>query len=123
MSSLFGLGGGAAAAGTVNPAKLAAAEAELDMVTDMFNRYVLIVFESNHEERSNASRLVEGCYKKCINTSYSEGDVNKGEALCLDRCVAKYFEVNTKVGEVSSFDSSSELNRSNIYEAHAKAWK
>jgi hypothetical protein len=43
--------------------------------------------------------LVDGCYKKCINTSYSEGEVNKGEALCLDRCVAKYFEVNTKVGE------------------------
>lgn len=38
MSSLFGLGGGAASSGTVNPAKLAAAEAELDMVTDMFNR-------------------------------------------------------------------------------------
>ncbi|KAF5094803.1 hypothetical protein D0Z03_001984 [Geotrichum reessii] len=80
MSSYFGLGGGAGA-GTVNPQKIAAAEAELDMVTDMFNR------------------LVDGCYTKCINTSYSEGDVNKGEALCLDRCVAKYFEVNTKVGE------------------------
>lgn len=37
MSSLFGLGGGAAA-GTINPSKIAAAEAELDMVTDMFNR-------------------------------------------------------------------------------------
>lgn len=44
-------------------------------------------------------RLVDGCYKKCINVSYSEGEVNKSEALCLDRCVAKYFEVNTKVGE------------------------
>lgn len=39
MSSYFGLGGGAGA-GTVNPQKIAAAEAELDMVTDMFNRYV-----------------------------------------------------------------------------------
>lgn len=50
---------------------------------------------------TNERRLVDGCYKKCISTSYSEGEVNKGEALCLDRCVAKYFEVNTKVGEVS----------------------
>jgi len=39
MSSYFGLGGGAGA-GNVNPQKIAAAEAELDMVTDMFNRYV-----------------------------------------------------------------------------------
>lgn len=83
----------------------------------------MIGLEPNHELKSNAIRLVEGCYKKCINTSYSEGDINKGEALCLDRCVAKYFEVNTKVGEVSSFDFLSELNSSNIYEAYAKAWK
>lgn len=41
MSSYFGLGGGAGA-GNVNPQKLAAAEAELDMVTDMFNRYVAL---------------------------------------------------------------------------------
>ena len=37
MSSYFGLGGGAGA-GNVNPQKLAAAEAELDMVTDMFQQ-------------------------------------------------------------------------------------
>lgn len=82
MSSLFGFGGGSAANQMSNPAKIAAAEAELDMVTDMFNR------------------LVDACYTKCINVKYDEGSVNKGESLCLDRCVAKYFEVNTKVGEV-----------------------
>lgn len=41
MSSLFGLGG-APGGGAVNPQKIAAAEAELDMVTDMFNRYGFI---------------------------------------------------------------------------------
>lgn len=82
MSSLFGLGG--ANNQVANPAKIAAAEAELDMVTDMFNR------------------LVDSCYTKCINLKYDEGSVNKNEGLCLDRCVAKYFQVNTKVGEVSS---------------------
>lgn len=28
-----------------------------------------------------------------------EGDLNKGESVCIDRCVAKYFEANKKVGE------------------------
>lgn len=80
--SFLGLGGNAAgAAGNVNRMKLDAAEAELDMVSDMFNR------------------LVDSCHKKCIQQSYSEGELNKGESLCLDRCVSKYFEVNTKVGE------------------------
>ncbi|KAK6454947.1 uncharacterized protein RJT20DRAFT_795 [Scheffersomyces xylosifermentans] len=61
--------------------KLQAAEAELDMVTGMFNE------------------LVSQCHKKCINKTYSESDVTKQEALCLDRCVSKYFETNVQVGE------------------------
>lgn len=82
--SFLGLGGNPSAGGSsVNPAKLQAAEAELDMVTDMFNR------------------LVDSCHKKCVDTGkYTEGELNKQESLCLDRCVAKYFDVNTKVGEV-----------------------
>ncbi|ANB13435.1 protein transporter TIM10 [Sugiyamaella lignohabitans] len=82
--SFLGLGGNPnAAAGGVNKLKIDAAEAELDMVSDMFNR------------------LVDSCHSKCITQQYPEGALNKGESLCLDRCVAKYFEVNTKVGEVS----------------------
>ncbi|THX61532.1 hypothetical protein D6D06_00478 [Aureobasidium pullulans] len=61
--------------------KIAAAEAEIDMVSDMYNR------------------LVETCTKKCIPNSYREGDLNKGESVCLDRCVGKFFEVNIKVSE------------------------
>ncbi|SCU99931.1 LAMI_0G01772g1_1 [Lachancea mirantina] len=61
--------------------KISTAEAELDLVTDMFNK------------------LVDNCHKKCIQASYSEGDLNKGESSCIDRCVAKYFETNVKVGE------------------------
>lgn len=75
---MFGLGG---APQVSSQQKLAAAEAELDMVTGMFNS------------------LVEQCHKKCINKSYSESEVNKTEALCLDRCVSKYFETNVQVGE------------------------
>lgn len=44
-------------------------------------------------------RLVETCTKKCIPADYREADLNKGESVCLDRCVAKFFDVNVKVSE------------------------
>ncbi|CAK9440999.1 uncharacterized protein LODBEIA_P48680 [Lodderomyces beijingensis] len=76
---MFGLGG--AQPQISSQAKLAAAEAELDMVTGMFNS------------------LVSQCHNKCITKTYSESDLTKQESLCLDRCVAKYFETNVQVGE------------------------
>ncbi|SLM36855.1 mitochondrial intermembrane space translocase subunit [Lasallia pustulata] len=61
--------------------KIAAAETEVEMVSDMYNR------------------LTRSCTKKCIPPDYREGELNKGESVCLDRCVAKFFEVNVKVSE------------------------
>ncbi|KAM0806408.1 mitochondrial import inner membrane translocase subunit tim10 [Usnea florida] len=61
--------------------KIAAAETEVEMVSDMFNR------------------LSQSCTKKCIPPEYREADLNKGESVCLDRCVSKFFEVNLKVSE------------------------
>jgi len=61
--------------------KIAAAETEVEMVSDMFNR------------------LTQSCTKKCIPPDYREADLNKGESVCLDRCVSKFFEVNVKVSE------------------------
>ncbi|EPS27976.1 Mitochondrial import inner membrane translocase subunit tim10 [Penicillium oxalicum] len=61
--------------------KIAAAETEVEMISDMF------------------TRLSESCSKKCIPADYREGDLNKGESVCLDRCVAKFFDVNIKVSE------------------------
>lgn len=43
-------------------------------------------------------KLVGSCYGKCINQPVIEGDVLKGEGVCVDRCVAKFFEVNKKIG-------------------------
>jgi mitochondrial import inner membrane translocase subunit TIM10 len=43
--------------------------------------------------------LVDTCTRKCIPNQYREGELNKGESVCLDRCVAKFFEVNVKVSE------------------------
>ncbi|CCH59903.1 hypothetical protein TBLA_0C00890 [Henningerozyma blattae CBS 6284] len=76
------LGFGASQPQLTSEQKISAAETELDLVTDMFNR------------------LVNNCHQKCIDRSnYSAGDLNKNESACLDRCVAKYFETNVKVGE------------------------
>jgi import inner membrane translocase subunit TIM10 len=37
------------------------------------------------------------CHNKCVSPRYAEPDLNKGESVCIDRCVAKFFEVNKKV--------------------------
>lgn len=66
---------------TVDQQKVSAAENELDMVTDLF------------------TRLVDACHQKCIPPVYTDGELNKGESVCIDRCVAKFFEVNIKIGE------------------------
>ncbi|KAJ6119316.1 hypothetical protein N7523_003596 [Penicillium sp. IBT 18751x] len=68
--------------------KLAAAETEVEMISDMFNR------------------LNESCAKKCIPGDYREGDLNKGESVCLDRCVSKFFDVNIKVSEKMQGDAA-----------------
>lgn len=39
------------------------------MVTDTFNK------------------LVSSCHAKCVSTRYAEPDLNKGESVCIDRCV------------------------------------
>ncbi|CCF55464.1 hypothetical protein KAFR_0A00260 [Kazachstania africana CBS 2517] len=78
--SFFGLGG-ASQPQLTSEQKVKAAETELDLVTDMFNK------------------LVDNCHKKCISTSYTDGTLTTGESTCLDRCVAKYFETNVKIGE------------------------
>lgn len=80
--------------------KIAAAETEIEMVSDMFNRLLhvsnLIIplrpTDSTHS-------LTHSCAKKCIPPEYREGELNKGESVCLDRCVSKFFEVNMKVSE------------------------
>ncbi|KAM0786462.1 hypothetical protein ACM66B_001924 [Microbotryomycetes sp. NB124-2] len=82
MSSFFGSGARSAApAGQPDQQRLAEAAMELEAVSDLFNR------------------IVSSCHAKCISTRYSEPDLNKGESVCIDRCVSKYFSVNEKVQE------------------------
>lgn len=46
---------------------------------------------------ADRDRLTQSCYKKCIPPNYQESELNKGESVCLDRCVSKFFDVNNKV--------------------------
>ncbi|KAF9459482.1 Tim10/DDP family zinc finger-domain-containing protein [Collybia nuda] len=75
------LGRGGNAPSGVNAEKIDMAITELDTVTDFFNR------------------MVSSCHAKCISARYAEPDLNKGESVCIDRCVAKFNEVQKKVGE------------------------
>ncbi|KAF2666856.1 putative mitochondrial import inner membrane translocase subunit tim10 [Microthyrium microscopicum] len=39
------------------------------------------------------TRMMGSCMKKCVlqnNKNFVEGELNKGESVCLDRCVAKF---------------------------------
>jgi mitochondrial import inner membrane translocase subunit TIM10 len=44
--------------------------------------------------------MSKSCAKKCIPTTYQEGELNKGESVCLDRCAAKFFDVHMKVSDI-----------------------
>ncbi len=66
-------------------------------MTDFFNRMVQSV--EYMIALGFADDLTRSCHNKCISTRYAEGDLNKGESVCIDRCVAKFNEVQKKVGE------------------------
>ncbi|KAL2136525.1 hypothetical protein VTI74DRAFT_3350 [Chaetomium olivicolor] len=61
--------------------KIAAVENELKVVAEMH------------------SRMIKVCTAKCIDRSYREGELAKGEAVCLDRCSAKFFEAHQTISE------------------------
>lgn len=43
--------------------------------------------------------MIKVCTAKCIDKSYREGELNKGESVCLDRCSAKFFEAHQTISE------------------------
>ena len=88
--------------------KIAAAEQEVELVSDMYKRYgqrqhwMHSYTKMEYEKLvaySPSSRLTKSCLQKCVPADYREAELNKGESVCLDRCVAKFFEVNIKVSE------------------------
>ncbi|KAK4538568.1 hypothetical protein CDCA_CDCA18G4593 [Cyanidium caldarium] len=45
------------------------------------------------------NKMAEVCFRKCV-TRYSDGDLQTGENVCVDRCVSKYLSALQKVGEL-----------------------
>lgn len=54
---------------------------EIEMMSDMYNR------------------LTAACHKKCIPPKYHDSEIAKGEAVCLDRCVAKFLDIHESIGK------------------------
>ena len=44
-------------------------------------------------------RMSVACQKKCVPAKYKDSELQKGESVCLDRCVAKYIEIHDKIGK------------------------
>jgi len=54
---------------------------EIEMMSDMY------------------TRMTHSCHSKCIPTKYKNSEIGKGEAVCIDRCVAKYWDIHERVGK------------------------
>ncbi|ODQ59396.1 hypothetical protein WICANDRAFT_32579 [Wickerhamomyces anomalus NRRL Y-366-8] len=67
-----------------DPEKIKMAEVQFDAMSKTFNT------------------MLKSCRNKCIPDEYGEADLNKGEMMCIDRCVAKYYKTNLKIGQVSA---------------------
>ncbi|CAG9761793.1 unnamed protein product [Ceutorhynchus assimilis] len=54
---------------------------EIEMMADMYNR------------------MTAACHKKCIPPVYNDSEIAKGEAVCIDRCVAKFLDIHERIGK------------------------
>lgn len=70
-------------------------EVELEMMSDLYNR------------------LTNVCHRKCISSNYAEGELGKGEAVCIDRCVAKYLDIHDRIGKKLQNMQSEEIAKQN----------
>lgn len=59
------------------------------------------------ENTNSLARMLRTCQSKCIPDEYGEAELNKGETVCVDRCVKKFFKANLAMGRVSFQDDCS----------------
>merc|ERR1712224_544793 len=53
------------------------------------------------------------CFDKCMSKPHKESDLNVGENSCVDRCVAKYWQVVSTVGALLGTTVSSKQEEAN----------
>ncbi|ODV74320.1 Tim12p CYBJADRAFT_167008 [Cyberlindnera jadinii NRRL Y-1542] len=63
-----------------DPEKVKFAEVQFDAMNTTFNT------------------MLRTCQSKCIPDEYGEAELNKGETVCVDRCVKKFFKANLAMG-------------------------
>eukprot|EP01114_Cavostelium_apophysatum_P021720 TRINITY_DN7653_c0_g1_i1.p2 TRINITY_DN7653_c0_g1~~TRINITY_DN7653_c0_g1_i1.p2 ORF type:complete len:105 (+),score=20.78 TRINITY_DN7653_c0_g1_i1:145-459(+) len=59
--------------------ELMAMQAEMEFMSDMMYR------------------MQDQCFRKCV-TAFTDSDLSKGEATCVDRCVLKYMDFQQRIG-------------------------
>merc|ERR1711981_1018741 len=60
------------------------------------------------------NKMSFSCHAKCIDKGYKEAHLNKGETVCIDRCVAKYLETYQTLGAI--FSKTTQENQKEIHE-------
>ncbi|XP_011434472.1 mitochondrial import inner membrane translocase subunit Tim10-B-like [Crassostrea angulata] len=86
---------------TVNEAQMKLfTDLEIEMTADMYNK------------------MTACCLQKCIPPKYKEAELSKGEAVCLDRCVAKYMEIHDRIGKKLTQLSTEDEARVKQMQAH-----
>lgn len=90
----------------VNPQNLEAAEQEIEMFMDLYNRYAKHSFAIAMKLPVIVTltllfvhSILANCRNKCIPRKYHEPDLSKGEMVCIDRCVAKYISIQKMLGK------------------------
>ena len=58
----------------------------------------MAIFRAEAEAQTDLiRRMVGACKCKCINPDYKTPELELGEAMCVDRCVQKYYSAQNKV--------------------------
>lgn len=66
---------------TVNPQNVFEAEMNMEGLQDIIRR------------------MTDSCKAKCLNTKFTDSELSAGEAVCVDRCSAKFFATNLVIQE------------------------
>ncbi|XP_074273993.1 mitochondrial import inner membrane translocase subunit TIM10-like isoform X4 [Silene latifolia] len=86
------------------PEKQKVEMADSNLFSSLENEKVIGTALSEMEYRVQLfNTLSHTCFSKCVDRRYKEGELNLGETTCVNRCVAKYYQVNNMVGQLLAY--------------------